>query len=266
MSSGTWIAWLLLSAVTGSPIASLLFLLAIGWLGDRFTFRVLPDPVRLVARWRRRRLLRSTLLDNPHDRRARFELAELLLDGGRPGEAAATLRPNVEAGDEDVRTAYVMGAALARSGAREPAERALSLAREAEPGFRMGEIDLELGRMRLAAGDLGGAREALLRLVASRPGTVEGRLLLSRALGGLGDAAGARRVRDEAWHEYASLPGFQRRRERRFAWRIRPWRPAAIALAVILAGAVLASWAVPSFGDREQGGPAPATAQPMEPR
>jgi hypothetical protein len=130
----------------------------------------------------------------------------------------------------------------------------------------MGEIDLEIGRMRLAGGDLEGAREALERLVASRPGTVEGRLLLSRSLAGLGDAAGARRVRDEAWHEYASLPPFQRRRERRFAWRIRPWRPAAIALAVILAGAVLASWAVPSLADREQGGPVPAATQPVEPK
>jgi len=266
MDGGTWIAWYLLSAATGSPVVALLLLLAIGWIGDRFTFRVLPDPVRIAARWRRRGLLRRTLMVNPHDRRARFELAELLLEGGRPGEAAETLRPNVEAGDEDVRTAYVMGAALARSGAREPAERALAIAREAEPGFRTGEIDLELGRMRLAGGDPAGAREALERLVAARPGTVEGRLLLSRALDALGDAAGARRVRDEAWHEYASLPPFQRRRERRFAWRIRPWRPAAIALAVILAGAVLASWAVPSLADRAHERQAPGATEPVQER
>jgi hypothetical protein len=264
MDSGTWIVWYLLSAATGSPVASLLLLLAIGWLGDRFTFRVLPDPVRMVARWRRKGSLRRTLLANPHDRRARFELAELLLEGGRPGEAAETLRPNVEAGDEDVRTAWVMGAALARSGAREPAERALAIARDAEPGFRMGEIDLELGRMRLAGGELAGAREALERLVAARPGTVEGRFLLARALEGLGDGAGARRVRDEAWNEYASLPAFQRRRERRYAWRIRPWRPAAIALAFVVAGAALASWAVPSMADRAQARQAPAATEPAQ--
>jgi tetratricopeptide (TPR) repeat protein len=266
MDGGTWILWYLLSAATGSPVAALLLLLAIGWVGDRFTFRVLPDPVRMAARWRRRGQLRRTLLANPHDRRARFELAELLLDGRRPGEAAATLRPNVEAGDEDVRTAYVMGAALARSGAREAAERALAIAREAEPGFRMGEIDLELGRMRLARGDLPGAREALERLVAARPGTVEGRFLLARALEGLGDEAGGRRVRDEAWREYASLPPFQRRRERRFAWRIRPWRPAAIALAIALTCAALASWAVASLADRAQARQAPGQSVPVQDR
>jgi tetratricopeptide (TPR) repeat protein len=266
MDSGTWIVWYLLSAATGSPVASLLLLLAIGWLGDRFTFRVLPDPVRMVARWRRKGNLRRTLLGNPHDRRARFELAELLLEGGRPGEAAATLRPNVEAGDEDVHTAYVMGAALARSGAREPAERALAIARDAEPGFRMGEIDLEVGRMRLAGGELAGAREALERLLVARPGTVEGRFLLARALEGLGDEAGARRVRDEAWLEYASLPGFQRRRERRFAWRIRPWRPAGIALAIVVIVAALASWAVPSMADRAQARQVPAVTEPAPER
>jgi hypothetical protein len=141
------------------------------------------------------------------------------------------------------------------------AEGALAIARDAEPGVRMGEIDLELGRMRIAGGDLAGAREALERLVAARPGTVEGRFLLARALDGLGDGAGARRVRDEAWNEYASLPAFHRRRERRFAWRIRPWRPAAIALALAVIVAALASWAVPSMADRASR-QAPAAAEP----
>jgi len=64
-------------------------------------------------------------------------------------------------GDDDVFTAFTMGAALARSGFPEQAERMLGAARALDPEFRAGEIDLELGRMRLARRDPAGAREAL---------------------------------------------------------------------------------------------------------
>jgi tetratricopeptide (TPR) repeat protein len=229
---GTWLQWVLLTWLTGSPLGAAVLVLALWWLADRFTFRLFPSPVRLVRRWRRIAQLRRTIATNPHDRRARFELAELLLEVRRPRATVEVLRPNVEAGDEDVHTAFTMGAALARSGFPEQAEKVLAAARAEDPGFRMGEIDLELGRMRLARRDFAGAREALERVVALRPGTVEGRSLLARALDGLGEGERAARVRDEGWREYASLPRFHRRHERPFAWRLRPWRPALVALAV----------------------------------
>jgi tetratricopeptide (TPR) repeat protein len=229
-----WIQWYLLSRLTGSPIGSLVALLVIWWAGDRLTFRILPDPMRLVARWRRRGQLRRTLGDNPHDRRARFELAQLLLDARRPRQALEVLRPNIEAGDDDVHTAFPWGTILARSGHDEEARRALAAAREAPLGFRCEDVDLELGRMGVAQGDFAGAKEALLRVVALRPGTVEGRYYLARALAGLGDEAGAQTVKDAGWREYATLPRFHRRHERPFAWRLKPWRPMAVAAAMLL--------------------------------
>jgi uncharacterized protein HemY len=238
-----FLAWWLLSAITGSPVGSLVFLVVLWWLGDRFTFRVFPDPFRWWGRRSRMRRLETGLLQNPHDRRARLELAGLQLDAGQPGRAARTLMPNVEAGDDDAVTAFTLGAAFARSGEAERAERVLAKAREIDPAFRLGEIDLELGRLRLARKDHPGARAALEALVAMRPGTVQGRVLLARALRGLGDAGGAGRALDEAWREYLALPRFHRRVERRWAWQARPLRPvayAAIALAVLvlLAGAL----------------------------
>ncbi len=233
-----WVLWGLLSWITGSPLTAGAVVLLVWWLGDRFTFRLFPDPLRFLGRWRRTSQLRATLAVNPHDRRARFELAERLLEGGRPRQAAEVLRPNIEAGDEDARTAFVMGAALGRIGSTEQAERALELARQEDPRFRAGEIDLELGRQRVARRDWNGAREALGRLLVERPGSVEGRYLLARALSGLGDEAAARTVRDEAWRDYVLLPRFHRRHERRFAWRIKPWRPVVVTLVVL---AVLAA-------------------------
>src|SRR5512138_243214 len=112
-----WMLWGLASWLTGSPLTAGLAVLLLWWLGDRFTFRLFPDPLRFLGRWRRMAQLRATLGVNPHDRRARFELAERLLEGGRPRQAAEVLRPNIEAGDEDAHTAFVMGAALGRTGA-----------------------------------------------------------------------------------------------------------------------------------------------------
>jgi predicted Zn-dependent protease len=241
------LVWYLLSSLTGSPVLSLLALVAFWWGADRFTFRLLPDPVRWTARWRRRGALQRTLAANPHDRRARLELAQLLVEAGRARQAIEVLTPNVEAGDDDVHTAFTLGAALARSGFHEQAERALASARASDPHFRLGEIDLELGELRLASGDREGAREALARLVAERPGTVQGRWLLSRALAGLGDPAGARRLRDEAWREYVALPRFHRRFERKWAWRARPTRPLAYAAIALAVGLVVSSIAGPAI-------------------
>jgi predicted Zn-dependent protease len=242
-----WMQWMLLSWITGSPIGSLLVLALIWWLGDRATFRVLPDPIRLLRRRGRAARLRRDLSANPHDRRARLELAQLLLELRRPRQAAEVLRPNVEAGDDDVHTAFTLGAAAARSGDAERAERCLAVARERDPAFRVGEIDLEVGRLRVRRGDSAGAVEPLSRLVAERPGTVEGRFWLARALEGQGDAAGAARVREEAWREYAALPRFRRQHERPYAWRMRPWRPALVAVAVALAAALALRGVLPAI-------------------
>lgn len=233
--------WYLLARLTGSPLAALGVLLLVWWLSDRATYRLLPDPLRAVTRLRRRWALEGTLRVNPHDRRARFELAELLLEARRPARAAEVLRPNVEAGDEDARTAFVMGAALGRSGHFDAAERALEVARAADPRFRSGELDLELGRQRVVRGDFAGAIPALERLLVERPGTVEGRYWLARARERTGDAEAARGLREEAWREYGTLPRFHRRHERPFAWRANPARPLAMGLALAVGVAIAAS-------------------------
>jgi tetratricopeptide (TPR) repeat protein len=251
----TWLLWSLISFVTGNPLLAAGVVLALWFLGDRATFRVLPDFGRWFARGGRAARLRRELDMNPHDRRARFALAELHLEAGRPRDAIPLLRSNLGAGDRDVFTLAALGTALARTGAHEEAERLLAEARKLDPEFRMGELDLVLGRMRLALGDVAGAREPLERLLATRPGTVEGRYLLAKGLDRLGDAAGAARLRDEAWEEYAHQPRFRRREDRRWAWRIRPWRPALVALAIgvalVLAGRAL-SGAADSRGARRE--------------
>lgn len=235
----TWILWMIVSALTGSPLLSLALVLGMVWVMDRYTMQILPRPLRFIHRWRRAGQLERTLMANTHDRRARFELAELRVGQGRYAAAVELLKPNLEAGDEDVDTLFLLGVAYLGAGEVAKGELLLGEAEKLNPDFRMGSIDLERGRLRLVRGDVKGSVEALERFVKGRHGTVEGRVLLAQALDKAGRDADAALMRDDAWKEYVAAPGFQRRRERMWAWRARPSRPiiyAALVLMVLVLG------------------------------
>jgi tetratricopeptide (TPR) repeat protein len=239
-----WLLWMLLSSVTRSPLLSLVLVFGLLWAVDRFTVQFLPSPLRWLARWRRAGQLEALLHANPHDRRARYELADLRVGQRRYAAAVEVLKPNLAEEDEDVDTLFLLGVASLGAGQGPQGELLLNEAEKLNPDYKMGAIDLERGRWRLARGDVKGALEALERFCKGRHGTVEGRVLLAQALDRSGRDADAALMRDEAWKEYVSAPGFQRRRERLWAWRARPSRPlayAAVAALVLGMGAWTAS-------------------------
>lgn len=221
-----WMSWLLLTMLTGSPLVSLVIIIAFWLVLDRFTLQILPDPLQGFARTKRARRLVGTIEHNPHDRRARRELAEIYVQQRRFAKADEMIRYNLEAKEEDPSTLFVAGVAKAGLRQREEAEKLFGRLREKEAGYRMNAIDLELGRMYLTLSEYERAVEALERLCLARPGSVEGKALLARALAKKGDAAKAKEVGAAAWKDYASAPGFQKRKERYWAWRLQPWRPA----------------------------------------
>jgi tetratricopeptide (TPR) repeat protein len=231
--------------ITGSPVLSILILVVFWFVLDRFTLGILPDPVRHVMRWRRTFQLERILIGNPHDRRSRFELAELYIRQRRYKKAVELLKPNLEAGDDDAATLMAMGLACCGAGHAKEGEVFWTEAEEREPNFRLGVIDLERGRWRLNRGEAKGAREALERFVNVRKGSVEGRVLLARAMLREGDDGKAALMREEAWKEYVSAPRFQRRVERFWAWRAKPSRPLTYALLLILAGTLLGHFGAP---------------------
>lgn len=234
MGYSGYFLWIIMSAITGSPVGSAVALI-VGWLLlDRFTLGLFPDPVRWVMRWRRQGQLERVLLGNPHDGRARLELAQLYVTRGRGKEAVAVLRPTFDTGADDIQSVFTMGEACLQAGFVDQGEKLLEHAEELNPTFRVGEIHLVRGRYRLARGDFAGAKKELEALVKARRGTVRGRVLLARAHAGLGDDASAALIRDEAWREYVSAPRFQRRQERLWAWRARPSRPLTWLLVIVL--------------------------------
>ncbi|MFT3710298.1 MAG: hypothetical protein QM817_21940 [Archangium sp.] len=240
----SWLLWMILSRLTGSPIGSAILLLVFYFVFDRYTFGVLPDPFRFISKWRRRAWLRNQLAQNPHDGRVRLELAGLLVDAKNGKEAVEILRPNFDRGADDAVSVFTMGEACLMAGYAEQGEKLLDHAEELDPNFRVGEINLVRGRYRLQRGDHAGAKKALEGLLKQRSGSVQGRVLLARAQRGLGDDASAALLDDEAWKEYAISPRFQKRQERFWAWRANPSRPATYAFIIVLAvfffGAVVA--------------------------
>lgn len=232
-SVSKWLLWMVLASATGSPIGALAILIVVWWTVDRFTTRILPDPVRGFLRWQRVGQLERTLANNPNDRRARAELADIFVQQRRWSKAAELLRSLIELEDEPVGTLYLFALASAGLKQWDQAERVLLAAKKEEPDFRGGELDLALGRVRLAKGELRGAEESLRAFCEKRRSTVEGRVLLAKVREQSGDAAGAVKLREEAWAEYASASPAHRRRDRWFAYRAKPSRPIVLGCAAM---------------------------------
>ncbi len=233
-----WLQWIILTSITGSPIVSALVLIVVWYTIDRFTLGLMPDPVRWFLRWRREGTLKRALLANVHDRQARRELAELYVLRKKYAAAVEMLKPNLEVGDDDISTVFTMGVACLGAGHVQQGEKLLAHVQELDHDFRVGEVDFALGRSRLKRGDFKAAKDSLEAAVTTRSGTIEGRVLLAMALAGLKDDGAAALKRDEAWNEYVTAPRFQRRKERWWAYRARPSRPA-LYLAAILMGLFL---------------------------
>lgn len=247
MTTSTWLLWMVLSRLTGSPLGSAVAVLLFWLVVDRFTLGLLPDPLRFVGRLRRRWFLETAIERNPHDGRARLELGQLYVEAKKGQKAVEVLRPTFDNGADDVQSVFSMGEACLLAGYHEQGEKLLAHAEELDADFRVGEIHLVRGRSRLLRGDFAGAKTELEQLVKQRAGTVEGRVLLARAHAGLGDDATAALIKDEAWKEFTLAPRFQKRKERWWAYRANPARPATILFAVVLGLALFVQFAAPKI-------------------
>lgn len=211
--------------ITGNPLAAALLLLFGYAVADWYTFGFLRGLAQAIRNLRRAPRLRRQIAVNPHDRRARIELGEILVEQARFAGAIEVLQPAAKEDPHDLSALYPLGIACLRTGRVEEGELFLRELHAADPEFRLGRAPLEIGASRLRRGDARGAVESLSQYVAAHPHRVEGHYLLSRALRQCGDAAAAGRARARAWEEYETALPYQRRLERRWAWRARPSRP-----------------------------------------
>src|ERR1700737_2659743 len=201
-----------------------------------------PVAARAAPAFQRGRRLRLVLLHNPHDRKARADLGQILISQRRHARAIEVVKPLADADPHDVSALYLLGIACLATGRIEQGELFLTEVHEADPAFRGGAALLELGRHRIRRG-AGSAVVPLRAFLDVYPHHVEARFLLSRAHQLAGNGAAATAERDRCWQEYETDLPYQRRRDRLWAWRARPSRPllyAAIACcAVALLGMAL---------------------------
>ncbi|MFL5313379.1 MAG: tetratricopeptide repeat protein [Myxococcales bacterium] len=247
-----WMQFSILWWLTGNPLAAAVLLLLGYAVADWYTFGLLRGLGHALRNLRRAPRLARQIAVNPHDRRARVELGEILVEQGRFARAIEVLRPAAQQDPHDLPALYALGMACLRTGRIEEGELFLREVQGADPDFRLGRASLELGAHRLRRGEAKGAVEPLAQYVAAHPHRVEGHYLLSCALRRSGDAAGAERERGRAWEEYDTALPYQRRIERRWAWRARPSRPlfygAAACAAVVLLATVAKRVPPPAAG------------------
>lgn len=242
-----WLTWLILTRITGSPIGSLAALVVLWWALDRATTRVLPDPLQGILRWRRAGRLKDTLANNPNDRRARYELADIYLQQRRHQAAFELLKANYEAGDHDPPTLFALGVAAKGTGQHDQAARVLQAVTEDAPDYRLGAAFLELAQIARLKGEHAKVVGILEPFLEKRRSSVQARVLLADAKLALGDAAAAAALKEAAWQEYVGMPRYQRRHERIWAWRAKPTRPALYAAVALVFALAFALYVAPAL-------------------
>lgn len=171
------------------------------------------------------RRLERRLTRQPQDMDARTKLADIFLERRKYERAIEIVKPVVAGGDHSPATLLLLGRACTGAKKYEVAETLLSEAKEEDPRFRQGVLDLALGELHLASGAHARAVTALEAYCAGSPGSVEGHLLLAKARARAGDQVGAKTARAQAFANFRVAPAFVRKRDRLLIWRLQPWRP-----------------------------------------
>lgn len=249
----SWFGFTVLWLLLGNPLAALAIIVGLWILADWHTVGMFRRLYRRFTDWRRGVRLQRILDLNPHDRKSRTDLGEILIGQRRHARAIEVLRPVVDADPDDTTALFLLGVACAASGKSEQGELFLRTVLEADDKFGRGAPLLEIGRYRLARGDAAGALEPLGQYLERHPASVEAHYLAFRAQARVGNTTEAQKHRERVWSEYCSSPSFLQRSERLWAWRARPSRPAiygALLLAAI-AGLGWASAGLPEWSERQ---------------
>ena len=108
-----WLNFSILWMLTGSPVAAAVILLLAYAIADWYTFGFLHGLAHAVADFHRGRRLRLVLLHNPHDRKARADLGEILVSERRYRRAIQIVKPLADENPHDLNALYMLGVALA---------------------------------------------------------------------------------------------------------------------------------------------------------
>ncbi|HLN61520.1 MAG TPA: tetratricopeptide repeat protein [Symbiobacteriaceae bacterium] len=217
----TFALFAVFSWLMGSTAGRMALLAVVLWyLDNRYTgwLAALWAP---VARAQRISSLRRTVDVNPSDVRAMVELGEHYLKAGKYPTALEYLERAMARGEDGPRATYLHGAVLIKLGRHAEGRARIEAALAQQPNTAFGEPYIYLLEEALATA---GAQSARVESLVAEFEHFDGVEVLTRA-GRLCAAGGrkdlAKRLLEEAIHNYGFIPKKMRRRERHWMVRAR---------------------------------------------
>lgn len=182
---------------------------------------LVPDPVAWFRSWQRIWRLRNDVQLNAANVVARRDLAMLLLDRGRPGEARSVLEQALVRSPNDAELHFLRGRACLSSRDPDAALDAIGRALELDPSLGQGDPYLLAGDAHRARGRLEEATHAYEHAAEENHSSVVARARLAAVLAARGEHVEAGRARDEASRTFDQLPSYLRRAQRGAYWRMK---------------------------------------------
>lgn len=210
------ILWWLL----GNPFLALIVMLVILYVLDRRFVGMFPSVVKPLKRMSRIRALRRQADNSPSDMSARYDLARLLLERRRYGEARQWLEQIRHAYEDSAEYWDDLGTALLHTGDATAGEQYILKALELNPRVKYGEPYLRLAS-HYARHDQQKALQVLEQFRHIQSSSCRAYYMLGQLDRSLGREQEAKQSFREAVNVYRSLPKYKKRSER--GWAIRSW-------------------------------------------
>lgn len=214
---GRFLLFAVLTWLTGNPLLAILILVALavpGWLaGSRYALRL----GRRVRAWGEAGRLRRLLEVNPHDAKARVDLAGLLLRQGKHQAARREIEPVFPRVEDLPDANYLLGLCLLHDGDTERGRALVERALELSPKFGYGEPYLRLGDFRVERGEWEQAAQRYRQATEIYSSSVEAWYKLGKSLAELGRTDEARTALRESLASYRTAPWYRRPDDR-------PWK------------------------------------------
>lgn len=208
----------LLWTLLGNPFLALIVLLAVLYILDRRFIGLTPSLLKPIRARSRRAALRREIDANPSNSGSRQELAKLLLDRRKYGEARRTLEPLKETlvMEESAEFWDDYGTSLLHTGQPQEGEACIRKALELNPRVKYGQPHLRLAAY-FAASDKEKALRELEAFSRIQSSSCEGYYRMGRLQSELGRSEQAKEACEEGLRLYRMLPRYKKRQERRWA-------------------------------------------------
>ncbi|MEI0739892.1 tetratricopeptide repeat protein [Paenibacillus sp. JTLBN-2024] len=213
---GKILGFVLLWRLLGNPFLAILVLLVIVYLLDRRFVGILPSVTKPFKRMGQISKLRTQIGMNPSDVSSKHELARLLIERKKDGEALKLLESIQSQSEDSAEFWDDLGTVYLRQGKIAEGEASILRALELNPRVKYGQPYLRLADV-YKNSDRDKAMDYVSRFQEIHSSSCEGYYLLGMMYKSLDRKEEAKEAFQEAIDIYRSLPKYKKRQERKWA-------------------------------------------------